>query len=233
MKRSALVLAVVAALAGCDWNPPGKPTKAGVVVAPQAVANFRTLYLQNCAGCHGADDSPSGAIALDNPTYLAVVPRETLQKIITDGVPGSLMPAFAISAGGSLTDAQITILVDGIMAWKKPAAPGAILPAYSAPPGDAAAGAATYAAYVDSLRKTLPKEVFADGFMANASFLGLATDQYLRTLIIAGRPELGIPDFQGVIPGQPLTEQQIADVVAWLISQRQNEFGQPPAAPLP
>lgn len=51
--------------------------------------------------------------------------------------------------------------------------------------------------------------------------------EYLRTLVLAGRPELGIADFQTVIPGRPLSDGDISDIVAWLISQRKNEFGQP------
>jgi hypothetical protein len=39
-------------------------------------------------------------------------------------------------------------------------------------------------------------------------------------VIIAGRPELGMPNHQGLVPGKPLTSEQIADVVGWLASHR-------------
>jgi hypothetical protein len=48
----------------------------------------------------------------------------------------------------------------------------------------------------------------------------LVSDQALRTSIIAGRRDLGHPDWRGYPPGQPLTAQQVADVVAWLASKR-------------
>ena len=46
------------------------------------------------------------------------------------------------------------------------------------------------------------------------------SDQYLRTTVIAGRADLGMPDWRSYTPGQSLTGQQISDVVAWLIAQR-------------
>ena len=42
-----------------------------------------------------------------------------------------------------------------------------------------------------------------------------------------GRNDLGCPDFQNRVPGKPMSEEEISGVVAWLVSQRKNEFGQP------
>ncbi len=212
-------------LGGCDWMP-GKPTRADQWKAPTKVVDFQTLYMENCNGCHGAQGTVAGSISLDDPTYLAIVSRVTLQNVIANGVPGKPMPAFSEAHGGLLSDQQIGILVDGIMAWAKNPPPGP-LPPYTAPPGDAAAGEAVYAAYTGSIGKSPAASMLKDGFLANPAFLGLSSDQYLRTLIIVGRPEIGVPNFQNVIPGRPLSDQDIADVVAWLISQRKNEFGQP------
>lgn len=228
MNRPVIFAALAAPLlflGGCDWMP-GKPTRAEQWKAPTAVLDFQTLYMENCNGCHGAQGTVAGSISLDDPTYLAIVSRETLQNVIANGVPGKPMPAFSEAHGGLLSDQQIGILVDGIMAWAKnpPAGP---LPPYAAPPGDAAAGEAVYRAYTDSIGKSPAASMLKDGFLTNPAFLGLSSDQYLRTLIIVGRPEIGVPNFQNVIPGRPLSDQDIADVVAWLISQRKNEFGQP------
>jgi hypothetical protein len=32
--------------------------------------------------------------------------------------------------------------------------------------------------------------------------------------VIAGRPDLGMPDWRGYVAGQPLAPQQVSDVVA-------------------
>jgi cytochrome c oxidase cbb3-type subunit 3/ubiquinol-cytochrome c reductase cytochrome c subunit len=63
--------------------------------------------------------------------------------------------------------------------------------------------------------------------VADASYLALVSDQYLRTTVIAGRIDLGMPDWRGYTPGQPLTSREIADVVAWLIAQRRPVPGRP------
>jgi mono/diheme cytochrome c family protein len=227
MKRLFLACALAAAVTGCD-NMPGKPDpKVDKWHPPQAVTDFQALYKENCQGCHGQGSQISGSFSLDNPVYLSVLPAEVLRSVIANGVPGSAMPGFAQANGGMLTDAQIDILVQGILAWApKPPLPGP-LPPYAAAPGDAAAGQAVFAAYTASVEKAAGPGVVAGGFYANPAFLGLVSDQYLRTLILAGRPELGIPDFRTALNGQPLSDQDIADVVAWLISQRRNEFGQP------
>jgi hypothetical protein len=41
---------------------------------------------------------------VQNPLYLAVVPKDVLKKIIADGIKATAMPAFAKANGGELTD---------------------------------------------------------------------------------------------------------------------------------
>jgi cytochrome c1 len=49
----------------------------------------------------------------------------------------------------------------------------------------------------------------------------------LRTIVIAGRPDLGQPDYKQVQPGRPLTDQDVNDIVAYLHSLRSETPGQP------
>jgi len=142
------------------------------------------------------------------------------------------MPPFSETNGGLLTEEQIGVLTNGILAWKSTRTPQGF-PPYSAPPGDAATGEKIYSDYVAAVDRSSGPEMLRDGFLANPAFLGLTSDQYLRTLVITGRPELGIPNFRSVIPGRPLGDQDIADVVAWLISRRKNVFGQPLTPTIP
>src|SRR5262249_56984124 len=105
------------------------------------------LYGTNCAGCHGTDGRLGASRPLNEPVSLALVPRERVRRVIAEGVPGTLQPAFGAAAGGTLTDAQIDALVSGIFDnWGKSAQGGAAgLPAYAAPAGDTARGQAVYA----------------------------------------------------------------------------------------
>jgi cytochrome c oxidase cbb3-type subunit 3/ubiquinol-cytochrome c reductase cytochrome c subunit len=48
--------------------------------------------------------------------------------------------------------------------------------------------------------------------------------------VITGRPELGAPDWRGNVAGRPMTDQEITDVVSWLVSRRAENPGQPYSA---
>jgi hypothetical protein len=56
--------------------------------------------------------------------------------------------------------------------------------------------------------------------IVDGSFLALVNDQELRTIVIAGRPDLGAPDWRSDLAGKSMSPQDISDVVAWLASQR-------------
>lgn len=227
MIRATLLLVSLFALAGCDWMP-GKPKPDSKWKEASETSDFATLYRQNCLGCHGIGQVVSGSIAMDNPTYLSVVPREILLNIISKGVPATAMPGYSAAVGGTLTGEQIEILVNGILA-KKPAAQPSPLPSYAGDPGDPARGAKVFAASCASCHGNTGDGGEKAGSVINPAYLDLVSNQYLRTVVIAGRPDLGCPDFSARTPGKPLSNDDVADVTAWLSSNRRNEFGKPPA----
>jgi mono/diheme cytochrome c family protein len=204
---------------------PGKPKPESRWRPPTALTGFTTLYRKHCLACHSDSAAPSASIPMNHPVYLNILPPDTLRRVIANGIPGTAMPNFSQETGGPLTDEQIGILADGILAWKTRVLPGP-LPAYSAPPGDVARGARAFATFCASCHG-------ADGTggprgsVVEPACLGLVTDQYLRTVIIAGRPDLGMPDWRGHAPGKPMSDQDIADVVAWLASHRVTPTPQP------
>src|SRR5215469_13567347 len=104
---------LVLAISGCD-KAPGNPGSNPPVPRPEAELNFDVLYRQNCAGCHGADGKNGAALDLANPVYQSWVDDGSLRTWVSHGMPQTQMPAFAISAGGSLTDKQIDVLVRGM-----------------------------------------------------------------------------------------------------------------------
>ena len=228
----ALAAALGMALGACEAFP-GRPDPAQRPVRPSQVMAFDALYKQACAGCHGSDGRLGAARPLNDPVYLALIPPDRLHKVIADGVPGTSMPASGTSAGGSLTDAQIDALVKGMLAtWGRPdSVKGVALPPYDAgpvhPDDKNAAGAAVYASACARCHGPDGKGGPKAGSIVDASFLALVSDQSLRTTVIAGRPDLGKPDWREDIPGQPLTPQQISDVVAWLAGQRRPVTGRP------
>jgi cytochrome c oxidase cbb3-type subunit 3 len=226
--RRLLLLAVL--VVGCDF--PGKPKLSDQYVPPHKEMTFSVLFQENCIGCHGANGKLGPAPPINDGLFLALVPDTELQRVISEGRAGTLMPAFAASQGGDLTDAQIKVLARGIkQEWS---------PTESAP-----TGAPPYLASQTKADGATPGnrdnglKVFTracahchgdhgqggrQGAINDPNFLALISDQALRRLVITGRPDLGMPDYAGSKGRpenfQPLTAKDVTDVVALLASWR-------------
>lgn len=230
--RTLAMLAAYAAMAACFGcrSVPGYPKGSDETARPDQVLGFEVLYKHNCSGCHGANGRDGAAIALNNPAYLAFAGGETLRTVTVQGMHGTLMPAFARSAGGMLTDKQVNALVQGMLQrWGRPQEfAGVKLPAYaSSGPGNAAEGAKAYAMAcarchgTDGTGVTTAAQAGATQHsIVDASYLALVSDQSLRSVIVAGHPEKSAPDWRSYVPGRALTEQEINDIVTWLGAHR-------------
>ena len=216
-------------LSACS-SPSGRPAKDSENPAPSEISDFNILYAENCAACHGKNGRGGAAIALADPVYLAIVDEPSMRKVIASGVRGTSMTAFAQSAGGMLTEKQIDVITSGIrLNWSRPGIlDGANPPPYTAKSlGDVQHGEASYRTYCSSCHGPQGQGGPKGSAITNDSFLALLSDQELRTIVIAGRPELGAPDWRGNVPRKPMSEQEITDVVAWLSSHRVQSPGQP------
>jgi cytochrome c oxidase cbb3-type subunit III len=228
-----VLVALAAILASGCGTPHGQPSKDSEVLAPNEILEFGTLYAENCAGCHGTDGHGGAAIALANPVYLAIADNAAIRQAILKGVPGTAMPSFGQSAGGMLTDAQIDVLTKGIRSrWSQQGIlDAATVPSYAPKSiGDAQRGEVAYKTFCESCHGPGGAGASKGSAITNDSFLALVSDQGLRTIVITGRPELGAPDWRGNVPGRPMSDQEVTDVVAWLASHRVSNPGQPYSA---
>ena len=219
---SAFAVLPLVLLSACS-TPNGQPQNGSEPVAPNQVLEFGTLYAQNCAGCHGAEGNGGASIALANPVYLAIVDENAVHNAVANGVRGTSMPAFAQSAGGLLTDEQINVITTGMFSrWeRKGILDGTNPPSCAAKTtGDAAHGEIVFGRYCASCHGSEGHGGSKASAISNDSFLALVSDQGLRTIVITGRPDLQAPDWRGNVPGQPMSDQEITDVVAWLASRR-------------
>jgi len=223
---SSLASIALIVCAGCSYS--GRSAVDPEVLPPSQMVDFTVLYAKNCAGCHGPGGQGGAAIALSDPVFLAIADDAAIRRVATNGVRGTPMSAFAQSAGGMLTDRQIDALVQGIRSWAKPVAlENTTLPSYKAQsPGDPQRGAAVYQTYCSSCHGANGGGGKA-GSIVDGSYLALVSDQDLRTNVILGRPEQGAPDWRSNLPGRPMSDQEISDVVAWLAAQRPAIPGQP------
>lgn len=228
----AAAAALSLALSGCG-RMPGHPEAAAV--PPDQITDFHTLYSANCQACHGAGGENGPAIDHANPEFQALVDDATLRKIISNGMPGTLMPAFAQSAGGMLTDAQVNAIIQGMRKeWYRPNAFGGQTP----PPveqtqaGDVQRGHQAYQAHCASCHQGPSRQQ-----VTSPVYLSLVSDQALRTIIIAGRPDIGQPDWRHDTPqgtaGQPLSAEDVTDIVTYLGSLRNPAVVSAAPTPIP
>jgi mono/diheme cytochrome c family protein len=236
---------------GCDM--PGKPKPEDQFVSPQKELTFNVLFKQNCVGCHGADGQLGPAPPLNDPLFRSIVPEKDLESVIARGRAGTLMPAFGLAHGGTLTAVQIKVLcnelkgipykiVDKREGNEVVQDPQGIHPEWGVPhPREGVpsylASAQTDGNHSEGIR------VFAracaschgehgqggeKGAINDPVFLALISDQALRRLVITGRHDLGMPDYTDATGREdgfkPLTSQEITEVVALLAHWRQPEL---------
>jgi mono/diheme cytochrome c family protein len=201
----------------------GEPEDKDELMRPDAVVSFDRLYKQNCSACHGENGSGGPAFDLSNPNYQVFVDDASLKHWITSGMPGTQMPAFGESAGGFLTPVQIDALVSGMRTrWAPKNSKNIAIPSYLvSSEGNANQGESIFRTSCVSCHRQDKQKV------TDAGYLALVCDQSLRTVVIAGRPDLGHPDWEHVRPGQPLADQDVSDIVAYLHSLRSETPGQP------
>ncbi len=233
---AAAALAVLAAGAtGCDRLINGPASMKEVEPRPDQIVDFDILYRDNCSSCHGLNGVNGPAIALNNPLYFGIASDALIKNYIVNGGPGGLSPAFGTTAGGLLADGQINAIVKGMHErWAKPAMlAGMTLPPYAAShPGDTAHGVQVYGQACASCHGAAGANGIVlhpgkNGSVTDPTYLALISDQGIRTTIITGRPDLGQPDYRNDIPGHPLSDTDITDVVAFLSAHRQGDSGNP------
>lgn len=219
---SLVSLTLVMSSMGCHRRI-GPPNDQEELMRPEDVVSFDRLYKQNCSACHGENGSGGPALDLANPDYQALVDEDSLRRWITSGVPGTEMPAFGDSAGGFLTPQQVDTLVAGMRSrWARADRKADNMPTYSSSTiGTAEQGHQIFEVKCSSCHQQGQQKI------TDTSYLALMSDQSLRTIVIAGRPDIGQPDWKQVQPGQPLTDQDVSDIVAYLHSLRSDTPGQP------
>lgn len=219
---SFISLTLVMSGVGCHRRI-GPPNDQEDLLRPENVLSFDRLYKQNCSACHGENGSGGPALDLASPNYQALVDDASLRRWITSGMPGTQMPAFGEAAGGFLTPQQVDTLVAGMRSrWAHPDQKVRGMPTYSSSTiGTAEQGHQIVKVNCSSCHQQGQQKI------TDTSYLALMSDQSLRTIVIAGRPDIGQPDWKQVNPGQPLTDQDVSDIVAYVHSLRSDTPGQP------
>jgi mono/diheme cytochrome c family protein len=100
------------------------PTVAGVAGDPTRGA---LVFQQNCAVCHGVKGEGRVGANLSKP-FASAFPAAFVKQAVSNGVPASVMPAWAKANGGPLTDQQVDDVTAYVLAQQKTNAPTFIEP---------------------------------------------------------------------------------------------------------
>lgn len=217
----------------CDQLP-GKPAPRLEAPALDTAAGFASFYGDRCAGCHGIDGTHGPARPLRDSVYLASVPDASLLSIVRDGIHGTRMPGTGGASITGVSDAQIQKFLTGMKrAWMSAdAIPSAIAWQANAAVADLATGHAVFDARCGHCH---PRARNAAGSSASTAggdvmdpfYVRLVSDQHLRTSIVFGRSDLGMPgaagpfvDASGARVETALTASEVDALVAYIASQR-------------
>ncbi len=195
------------------------------------------LYAENCAACHG--DRGEGRVgATLRKDFPSINPAAFLKQTISNGVRGSVMPAWSKASGGPLDDSQIDDIIAYIQSWTggqpiplptvAPAPTGQARPTEI--PGDPVKGAALYAQNCRMCHGDAGEGW--TGARLNKDFPSSDPNAYLRQTISNGIRNSVMPAWSQA-HGGPLTDQEINDIVAlirtWTGPPTQTSQPQPPA----
>jgi len=182
------------------------------------------LYAENCAVCHGPNgEGRVGATLAKN--WPSIRPDLTVETIIENGVPGSVMPAWGQANGGPLSKAEIAALMVYILSWQTGGAPtfAPAMTATSRPPitpialvqGDPNRGAILFDENC-AVCHGLEGEGRIGATLAK-NWPSTRPDLAVKTTIENGVPGSVMPAW-GQANGGPLDESQIDDLVAYILT---------------
>lgn len=163
----------------------------------------RELFTGNCASCHGADGrlQKPGVPTLNSPATLAMADDAYYADIIMHGRKGTQMPAWS----GSLSPTQLKSLIAFMRTWSSHVDRSLV----AAAQGEPRRGAALYRGHCAGCHGTRAEGGI--GVSLNApSFLGIASDQYLRDTILTGRKHTAMPAAYDFSAGD------VSDLIAFL-----------------
>lgn len=210
LKLSALVvLSAVLAWSAASAQSEGDPDRGG------------PLYVENCAVCHGVDGQ--GRIGASLEAFSGIDPTAVLTQTIARGIEGSFMPAWGEQYGGPLSAQDIEDIASYVLAAFEGTEPIEPLPDYQPPQlaplpeveGDPASGAVVYQQNCRPCHGESGEGRF--GRPLATSWAGTRPDLFIRQVVSEGISGTVMPAWSQA-NGGPLTEDEIADVAAFVLT---------------
>jgi mono/diheme cytochrome c family protein len=181
------------------------------------------LYAENCAVCHGAEGEGRVGATL-NQDWPSIRPDLAMRSVITQGVDGSPMPAFGMEFGGPLNETEIDALVAYISTWDSgdvfvfpidtPTPSSGLTPIVDVE-GDPVNGAYLYASNCDVCHGDQGQGRI--GAVLAQDWPSIRPDLAIKETISDGVDGSPMPAWS-MASGGPLTDSEINDIVAYILS---------------
>jgi cytochrome c oxidase cbb3-type subunit 3 len=196
------------------------------------------LFAENCAVCHGENGQGRvGATLAKN--WPSIRPDLTVRSIIENGISGSVMPAWGQANGGPLTNEEVEALVLYILSWQTSGPPqGTPRPTATARPpispvpnvvGEPNQGAVLFDQNCAVCHG--PNAQGRIGANLSKSWPGIRPDLSIKNTIQNGIPGSVMPAW-AQSNGGPLSDENINDLVAYILSLPHTQVDQPAATPV-
>lgn len=189
------------------------------------------LFAQNCAVCHGPKGEGRVGATLDK-VFVSMNADVELRQIISNGRPGTFMPTWGQAKGGPLSDQDINDIVAYIESWGKtyePPAPAPPVLQENIPPvpevsGDPNKGYTIFQQNCAACHGT--KGEGRIGATLTTSFPSIAPGAFAIETIKRGVAGSLMPAWAQE-NGGPLTDAQINDVAAYVLSLQRQPVARP------
>lgn len=184
-------------------------------------ANGGDLYVENCLVCHGAEGQ--GRVGASLANFPGIDVSAAIRQTIAQGIEGSVMPAWSEDFGGPLTDQDIEDIVAYVQASFVGSDPIAPVPTYEPPQmdplpeieGDPSMGAVVFKTNCEMCHGEGGRGRF--GVSLAKLWPGVEPAVYIAHVTSEGIEGSTMPAW-GVAQGGPLSQEQIEDVTAYILS---------------
>jgi mono/diheme cytochrome c family protein len=179
------------------------------------------LYNQYCGMCHGEDGRGRVGASLD--AFPGIRAASAIEQVTAQGIAGSAMPAWSEANGGPLNEQDITDIaayITGVLGGTQPVMPAPTYQPPDIPPmpeveGDPTNGAIVFQANCAACHGEQAQGGY--GWPLAKTWPGNRPEVYLNQVVGQGIDGTIMPGWAGE-GGGPLTDDEVADVAAYILT---------------